>query len=204
MPLSFFHSAQRDSFSGGSKNLKVYEASKVQCNLCGVEVSLKKLERHRNLRCRACGHHHRYRHCNGHRHRHRNYKTVLCQFWKNTNGRCQYGAGCHFAHGERELKRQKEVNCVQQMQQQRSKKEGRVAGGTALKSEERRRPSIPTSLPREHHSDSDSTVQSTVSCDETFKRHTFRTDQKKVWTIIEFLFTGEQSKCWFSWREQQQ
>ena len=139
MPLSFFHSAQRDSFSGGSKNLKVYEASKVQCNLCGVEVSLKKLERHRNLRCRACGHHHRYRHCNGHRHRHRNYKTVLCQFWKNTNGRCQYGAGCHFAHGERELKRQKEVNCVQQMQQQRSKKEGRVAGGTALKSEEQRR-----------------------------------------------------------------
>ena len=74
------------------------------------------------------------------------YKTVLCEFW-NTTGRCQYGAGCHFAHGESELKRQREVNRVQQMQQQmpkqmhqqRSKKEGRVAGGTALKSEEQRR-----------------------------------------------------------------
>ena len=74
------------------------------------------------------------------------YKTVLCEFW-NTTGRCQYGAGCHFAHGESELKRQREVNRVQQtqqqmpkqMHQQRSKKEGRVAGGTALKSEEQRR-----------------------------------------------------------------
>merc|ERR550519_1477304 len=67
-----------------------------------------------------------------------NYKTVLCEFW-NTTGRCQYGAECHFAHGESELKRQREVNRVQQMQQQRSKKEGRVAGGTAMKSEEQRR-----------------------------------------------------------------
>ena len=68
-----------------------------------------------------------------------NYKTVLCEPW-NTTGRCQYGAGCHFAHGESELKRQqREVNRVQQMQQQRKKKEGREAGGTALKSEEQRR-----------------------------------------------------------------
>ena len=69
-----------------------------------------------------------------------NYKTVLCEFW-NSTGRCQYGPGCHFAHGESELKRGKEVNCGgQQRQQQRPKKEGRVAGGgAALKSEEQRR-----------------------------------------------------------------
>ena len=121
------------TLSGGSKNLKVYEASKVQCNLCGVEVSLKKLEQHRNLRCRACGRHHRHLH----RFSRRNYKTVLCVFWNKT-GRCQYGAGCHFAHGERELKRQRKVSCVQRMQQQRSK--GKVAGGgAALKWEEQRR-----------------------------------------------------------------
>ena len=60
-----------------------------------------------------------------------NYKTVLCEFW-NTTGRCQYGPGCHFAHGEGEIKRQTEVNRAQQMQ------EGKVSG-TALKSEEQRR-----------------------------------------------------------------
>ena len=66
-----------------------------------------------------------------------NYKTVLCEFW-NTTGRCQYGPGCHFAHGEGEMKRQKQVNCAPQMQQQRLKKEGKVSGA-ALKSEEQRR-----------------------------------------------------------------
>ena len=66
-----------------------------------------------------------------------NYKTVFCEFW-NTAGRCQHGPGCHFAHGEGELKRQTEVNRAQQVQQQRSKKEGKVSG-TALKSEEQRR-----------------------------------------------------------------
>ena len=60
-----------------------------------------------------------------------NYKTELCEFW-NTTGRCQYGPGCHFAHGEGEIKRQTEVNRAQQMQ------EGKVSG-TALKSEEQRR-----------------------------------------------------------------
>ena len=100
----------------------------MQCNLCGVEVSLKKLERHRKLEK------HRNRH--RHRQRHRNYKTVLCKFW-NTTGRCPNGAGCQFAHGENEMRRRREVN--QQMQQQKSKKEERVAGGTALKSEEQRR-----------------------------------------------------------------
>lgn len=62
-----------------------------------------------------------------------NYKTVLCEFW-NTTGRCQYGPGCHFAHGEVEMKRQKEVN----RSQQRTKKEGKMSGA-ALKSEEQRR-----------------------------------------------------------------
>ena len=162
----------------------------MQCNLCGVEVSLKKLERHRKLEK------HRNRH--RHRQRHRNYKTVLCKFW-NTTGRCPNGAGCQFAHGENEMRRRREVN--QQMQQQKSKKEERVAGGTALKSEEQRRPSIPTSLPREHHSDSDSTVQSMVSCD---KRHTFKLTRRRFERLLNGIFTGDQSKCWFSWREQQQ
>ena len=55
--------------SGGSKNLKVGDDTKVQCNLCGVQVSLKKLEQHKNLKCRACGYHHRQHgqveHCRG-------------------------------------------------------------------------------------------------------------------------------------------
>ena len=44
--------------SGGSKNLKVGNDTMVQCNLCGVQVSLKKLRQHKNLKCQACGHHH--------------------------------------------------------------------------------------------------------------------------------------------------
>ena len=74
-----------------------------------------------------------------------NYKTVLCEFW-NTTGRCQYGPGCHFAHGEGELKRgEVRQNRVQhqqqQQQQQRAKKEGRAPGGgsAALKAEAQRR-----------------------------------------------------------------
>ena len=72
-----------------------------------------------------------------------NYKTVICEFW-NTTGRCQYGPGCHFAHGEGELKRgEVRQNRVQhqQQQQQRAKKEGRAPGGgsAALKAEAQRR-----------------------------------------------------------------
>ena len=43
---------------GGSKNLKIYESWKVQCNLCEVEVSFKNVDQHRKLRCNICNHHH--------------------------------------------------------------------------------------------------------------------------------------------------
>ena len=151
----------------------------MQCNLCGVEVSLKKLEHHTNLRCRACGHHHRH------------HGTL--EYCGSCIKQCKK---CGPFHGR--------LRSIQVLGRQRCGCGHYHANGRICNSFTDLSPSISTSLPREHHSDSDSTVQSTVSCDETFKRHTFRTDQKKVWTIIEFLFTGEQSKCWFSWREQQQ
>ena len=44
--------------SGESKNLKGGDDTMVLCNLCGVQVSLKKLRQHKNLKCQACGHHH--------------------------------------------------------------------------------------------------------------------------------------------------
>ena len=129
-----------NSFSGGSKNLTVYEAAKVQCNLCGVEVSLKKLEHHRNLRCRACGHHHRH------------HGTL--EYCGSCIKQCKK---CGPFHGR--------LRSIQVQGRQRCGCGHYHANGRICNSFTDLSPSISTSLPREHHSDSDSTVQSMVSCD---------------------------------------
>ena len=118
------------------------KTTKVQCNLCGVEVSLKKLEHHRNLRCHQCGHHHR----------HHGTLENCCSCIKH----CKKCGPFH--------SRLRQIPIGQRCDCGHYHANGRICSSLADLSQS----VTTTSLPREHHSDSDSTAQSLVSCD---KRH---------------------------------
>ena len=144
-PVSYF--VLNVIVSGGSKNLKIYEASKVQCNLCGAEVSLKKLERHKNLRCRLCGHHH---HLHG--------QVEHCC---NCVKRCLKCAP---------LRKLQSLQSLQNLQSLQSIIQTRLrcdcghyhAYGSTCNSLDGLSQSNSSTISKEHHSDSDSTVQSLV------------------------------------------
>merc|ERR1719339_176196 len=113
------------------------------CSSCRSESSNKKLEHHTNLRCRACGHHHRH------------HGTL--EYCGSCIKQCKK---CGPFHGR--------LRSIQVQGRQRCGCGHYHANGRICNSFTDLSPSISTSLPREHHSDSDSTVQSMASNQNVF------------------------------------
>ena len=123
--------------SGGSKNLKAYEKSLVQCNLCEAEVSLGRLEQHRRLRCLVCDHHHP----------NHGSPDSCCSCLKRCKKCGPFQPTMRLCH----IQSRPRCNCGHYHAV------GRTCSSHAVPS-----PSNPTRFSEEQHSDSDSTVQSMV------------------------------------------